>query len=165
MHKVLFNTDSSATSSNRLQDVQAVLLCAQRLGSRNPRAGQLLTKELEDFRGSSSADSVNKHQCRFILQTIKYVTSHPDNRLVLNHVWTKFVSISKPCGPSKFPFLYWRSYYDLIKRWCIVSSDMEKKLKLQHYILDTFNYSMIAHWYWVVVLENQVKILEGGEVI
>lgn len=80
IHKVLFNTDSSATSSNRLQDVQAVLLCAQRVGSRNPRAGQLLTKELEDFRGSTSADSVNKHQCRFILQTIKYVTSHPDNR-------------------------------------------------------------------------------------
>jgi len=83
IHKVLFNTDSSATSSNRLQDVQAVLLCAQRVGSRNPRAGQLLTKELEDFRSSTSADSVNKHQSRFILQTIKYVTSHPDNRSVL----------------------------------------------------------------------------------
>lgn len=26
------------------------------------------------------ADSVNKHQCRLILQRIKYVTSHPDNR-------------------------------------------------------------------------------------
>lgn len=80
MHKVLFNVDSSATTSNRLQDVQAVLLCAQRLGSRNPRAGQLLSKELEDFRSNSLADSVNKHQCRYILQIIKYITSHPESR-------------------------------------------------------------------------------------
>ncbi|KAJ6821022.1 protein TPLATE isoform X1 [Iris pallida] len=80
IHKVLFSIDSSATSSNRLQDVQAVLLCAQRIGSRNPRAGQLLTKELEEFRTSTLADSVNKHQCRYILQTIKYVTGHPENR-------------------------------------------------------------------------------------
>lgn len=82
MHKVLFNTDSSASSANRLQDVQAVLICAQRLGSRNPRAGQLLSKELEDFRNSNLADSVNKHQCRYILQIIKYVTSHPESRSV-----------------------------------------------------------------------------------
>lgn len=80
IHKVLFSIDSSATSSNRLQDVQAVLLCAQRIGSRNPRAGQLLTKELEEFRTSTLADSVNKHQCRYILQTIEYVTGHPENR-------------------------------------------------------------------------------------
>lgn len=80
IHKVLFNIDSSADSTNRLLDVQAVLLCAQRLGSRNPRAGQLLTKELEEFRNSSTADSVNKHQCRLILQRIKYVTSHPESR-------------------------------------------------------------------------------------
>eukprot|EP00268_Persea_americana_P042362 TRINITY_DN423_c2_g1_i1.p1 TRINITY_DN423_c2_g1~~TRINITY_DN423_c2_g1_i1.p1 ORF type:complete len:1160 (+),score=241.59 TRINITY_DN423_c2_g1_i1:251-3730(+) len=80
IHKVLFNVDSSATTTNRLQDVQAVLLCAQRLGSRHPRAGQLLTKELEDFRSNGLADSVNKHQCRLILQIIKYVTSHPDSR-------------------------------------------------------------------------------------
>lgn len=80
IHKVLFNIDSSATTSNRLQDVQAVLLCVQRLGSRHPRAGQLLTKELEDFRSNGLADSVNKHQCRLILQIIKYVTSHPDSR-------------------------------------------------------------------------------------
>ncbi|KDP46322.1 hypothetical protein JCGZ_10162 [Jatropha curcas] len=80
IHKVLFNIDSSANTSNRLQDVQAVLLSAQRLGSRNARAGQLLTKELEEFRNSGLADSVNKHQCRLILQRIKYVQSHPDNR-------------------------------------------------------------------------------------
>lgn len=80
MHKVLFNTDSSASTTNRLQDVQAILICAQRLGSRNPRAGQLLSKELEDFRNSNLADSVNKHQCRYILQIIKYVTSHPEKR-------------------------------------------------------------------------------------
>ncbi|XP_042500898.1 protein TPLATE-like isoform X2 [Macadamia integrifolia] len=80
IHKVLFNVDSSATTSNRLQDVQAVLLCAQRLGSRHPRAGQLLTKELEDFKTNGLADSVNKHQCRLILPRIKYCTSHPESR-------------------------------------------------------------------------------------
>ncbi|KAL4653173.1 hypothetical protein ACB092_01G283900 [Castanea dentata] len=80
IHKVLFNIDSSADTTNRLQDVQAVILCAQRLGSRNPRAGQLLTKELEEFRSSNLSDSVNKHQSRMILQRIKYVTSHPDSR-------------------------------------------------------------------------------------
>lgn len=82
MHKVLFNSDTSANTSNRLQDVQAVLLCAQRLGSRNARAGQLLSKELEEFRASALADSVNKHQSRYILQTIKYITNHPERRLV-----------------------------------------------------------------------------------
>ncbi|XP_059645305.1 protein TPLATE [Cornus florida] len=80
IHKVLFNIDLSSTSTNRLQDVQAVLLCAQRLGSRHARAGQLLTKELEEFRNDALADSVNKHQCRLILQRIKYVASHPENR-------------------------------------------------------------------------------------
>ncbi|KAH7681023.1 Armadillo-like helical-containing protein [Dioscorea alata] len=80
MHKVLFNSDTSANTSNRLQDVQAVLLCAQRLGSRNARAGQLLSKELEEFRASALADSVNKHQSRYILQTIKYITNHPERR-------------------------------------------------------------------------------------
>ncbi|KAA8548207.1 hypothetical protein F0562_004532 [Nyssa sinensis] len=81
IHKVLFNIDSSATSTNRLQDVQAVLLCAQRLGSRHARAGQLLTKELEEFRNNGLADSVNKHQCRLILQRIKYVASHPGKQV------------------------------------------------------------------------------------
>lgn len=81
MRKVLFTVDSSApTATNRLQDVQAVLLCAQHLGSRYSRAAQLLTKELEDFRSSNLADSVNKHQCRLILQMIKYITSHPQDR-------------------------------------------------------------------------------------
>lgn len=80
IHKLLFNIDSSADTTNRLQDVQAVLLCAQQLGSRYPRAGLLLTKELEEFRSSGLADSVNKHQCRLILQRIKYASSHPDSR-------------------------------------------------------------------------------------
>ncbi|XP_077250521.1 ARM repeat superfamily protein isoform X2 [Tasmannia lanceolata] len=80
IHKLLFSIDLSATISNRLQDVQAVLLCAQRLGSRHPRAGVLLAKELEDFRSNGLADSVNKHQSRLILQIIKYVTSHPESR-------------------------------------------------------------------------------------
>jgi hypothetical protein len=78
IRKVLFNIDSSADTTNRLLDVQAVLLCAQRLGSRHPRAGQLLAKELEDFRNNGLADSVNKHQCRLILQRIKYASSHPE---------------------------------------------------------------------------------------
>ena len=79
LHKVLFNIDASATSTNRLQDVQGVLLCAQRLGSRHARAGQLLSKELEEFRNNALADSVNKHQCRLILQRIKYVANHPES--------------------------------------------------------------------------------------
>ncbi|XP_015971364.1 protein TPLATE [Arachis duranensis] len=80
IHKVLFNVDSTAEATNRIQDVQAVLISAQRLGSRHPRAGQLLTKELEEYRSHASADSVSKHQCRFILQKIKYASSHPDSR-------------------------------------------------------------------------------------
>lgn len=80
IHKVLFNVDASAEASNRLQDVQAVLLSAQRLGSRNARAGQLLSKELEEFRNNGLADSVNKHQCRLIFQRIKYVSGHPENK-------------------------------------------------------------------------------------
>jgi len=85
MHKVLFNLNSSAMTTNRLQDVQAVLLSAQRLGSRNARAGQLLIKELEEFRNNSLADTVNKHQCRVILQRIKYATEHPDYRYNVYH--------------------------------------------------------------------------------
>lgn len=80
IRKVLLSMDSSAMTTNRLQDVQAVLLSAQRLGSRNSRAGQLLSKELEEFRNNPSADSVNKHQCRLILQRIKYATLYPDYR-------------------------------------------------------------------------------------
>ncbi|KAL0381801.1 UNVERIFIED_CONTAM: protein TPLATE [Sesamum angustifolium] len=80
IRKVLCNTDSSPSTTNRLQDVQAVLLSAQLLGSRNARAGQLLPKELEEFRSHPSADSVNKHQCRLILQRMKYVSSHSDDK-------------------------------------------------------------------------------------
>ncbi|GAB2229735.1 hypothetical protein Droror1_Dr00013987 [Drosera rotundifolia] len=80
IHKVLFNVDASSTSTNRLQDVQAVLLSAQILGSRNARAGQLLSKELEEFRNHALADSVNKHQCRLILRRIKYASEHAESR-------------------------------------------------------------------------------------
>ncbi|CAJ2669597.1 unnamed protein product [Trifolium pratense] len=80
IHKVLFNVDSTADTTNRVQDVQAVLISAQRLGSRHPRAGQLLSKELEEFRTNALADSVSKHQCRLILQRIKYASGHPDSR-------------------------------------------------------------------------------------
>uniref|UniRef100_A0A803LJU3 Uncharacterized protein n=1 Tax=Chenopodium quinoa TaxID=63459 RepID=A0A803LJU3_CHEQI len=79
IHKVLLNMDSSAMTTNRLQDVQAVLLSAQRLGSRNSRAGQLLSNELEEFQNKGSADPVNKHQCHLILQRIKYATLYPDD--------------------------------------------------------------------------------------
>lgn len=80
IHKVLFNVDSTAEITNRVQDVQAVLISAQRLGSRHPRAGQLITKELEEFRNNPLADSVSKHQCRLILQRIKYASNHQDSR-------------------------------------------------------------------------------------
>jgi hypothetical protein len=72
------------TPACRLQDVQALLLCAEHLGSRNLRAGQLLTRELEEFRNSNLADSVNKHQCRLILQTFKYIAKHPESKWVGN---------------------------------------------------------------------------------
>lgn len=80
VHKVLFNGDSPLNvATNRLQDVQAVLLCSQHLGSRYPRAAQLLTKELEDFRASTFSDSVSKHQCRLILQIFKHALKHPES--------------------------------------------------------------------------------------
>ncbi|XP_075498794.1 protein TPLATE-like [Primulina tabacum] len=113
-HKVLFNIDSSASTTNRLQDVQAVLLCAQRLGSRNARAGQLLTKELEEFRSNPSADSVNKHQCRLILHRIKYVSSHPDDK------WT---GVSETRGD--YPF----SHHKLTVQFYVASTAQDRKLE------------------------------------
>ncbi|KAI5073208.1 hypothetical protein GOP47_0011221 [Adiantum capillus-veneris] len=80
VRKVLFNGDSPLNvATNRLQDIQAVLLCSQHLGSRYPRAAQLFTKELEDFRASSFSDSVSKHQCRLILQIFKHTLKHPES--------------------------------------------------------------------------------------
>ncbi|KAH7433717.1 hypothetical protein KP509_07G082700 [Ceratopteris richardii] len=80
VHKVLFSGDSPVNAAtNRLQDIQAVLLCCQHLGSRYPRAAQLFTKELEDFRASTFSDSVTKHQCRLILQMFKHISSHPES--------------------------------------------------------------------------------------
>lgn len=114
IHKVLFNIDASATSTNRLQDVQAVLLCAQRLGSRHARAGQLLTKELEEFRGNGLADSVNKHQCRLILQRIKYVASHPDG---------KWAGVSEARGD--YPF----SHHKLTVQFYEASAAQDRKLE------------------------------------
>ena len=64
IHKVLFSVDSSAATTNIFQGVRAVLVSSQRLGSRHPRAEQLLTRELEEFRNHALADSVSKHQCR-----------------------------------------------------------------------------------------------------
>ncbi|KAG0586281.1 hypothetical protein KC19_2G078600 [Ceratodon purpureus] len=84
IHKVMFNIDSTATVTNRLQDVQALLVSSEHLGSRNLRAGQMLTRELEDFRNSALADSVNKHQCRLILQKFKYISKYPDSKWVGN---------------------------------------------------------------------------------
>ncbi|KAJ0051766.1 hypothetical protein Pint_02940 [Pistacia integerrima] len=114
IHKVLFNIDSSANTSNRLQDVQAVLLSAQRLGSRNTRAGQLLTKELEEFRSNSLADSVNKHQSRLILQRIKYVSSHPES---------KWAGVSEARGD--YPF----SHHQLTVQFYEASAAQDRKLE------------------------------------
>ncbi|KAF6169208.1 hypothetical protein GIB67_013638 [Kingdonia uniflora] len=81
IHKVLFDMDSSANTSNRLQDVQAFLLSvAQRLGSCHPREGQLMIKELEEFRNNGLADFINKHQCRLILHRIKYVANYQESK-------------------------------------------------------------------------------------
>lgn len=114
MHKVLFNVDLSANTTNRLQDVQAVLLCAQRLGSRNPRAGQLLIKELEEFRTNALADSVNKHQCRFILQRIKYVTNHSES---------KWAAVGEATGD--YPF----SHHKLTVQFYEASAAQDRKLE------------------------------------
>ncbi|XP_010681789.2 protein TPLATE [Beta vulgaris subsp. vulgaris] len=114
IHKVLLNMDSSTMTTNRLQDVQAVLLSAQRLGSRNSRAGQLLSKELEEFRNNGSADSVNKHQCRLILQRIKYATQHPDNR---------WAGVSEARGD--YPF----SHHKLTVQFYEVSAAQDRKLE------------------------------------
>ncbi|XP_035550762.1 protein TPLATE [Juglans regia] len=114
IHRVLFNIDSSADTTNRLQDVQAVLLSAQRLGSRHPRAGQLLTKELEEFRSNSLADSVNKHQCRLILQRLKYVLSHLDSR---------WAGVSEARGD--YPF----SHHKLTVQFYEASAAQDRKLE------------------------------------
>ncbi|KAL9246152.1 hypothetical protein vseg_019725 [Gypsophila vaccaria] len=114
IHKVLFNIDSSAMMTNRLQDVQAILLSAQRLGSRNARAGQLLSKELEEFRTNALADSVNKHQCRLILQRIKYATQHPENR---------WAGVSEARGD--YPF----SHHKLTVQFYEVAAAQDRKLE------------------------------------
>ncbi|XP_052191381.1 protein TPLATE [Diospyros lotus] len=114
VHKVLFNIDAAPTSTNRLQDVQAVLLCAQRLGSRHARAGQLLIKELEEFRNGGLADSVNKHQCRLILQRIKYVTNHHES---------KWAGVSEARGD--YPF----SHHQLTVQFYEASAAQDRKLE------------------------------------
>ncbi|XP_057982717.1 protein TPLATE [Malania oleifera] len=114
IHKVLFNIDSAATITNRLQDVQAVLLCAQRLGSRHARAGQLLSKELEEFRNNGLADSVNKHQCRLILQRIKYATNNPER---------KWAGVSEARGD--YPF----SHHKLTVQFYEASAAQDRKLE------------------------------------
>uniref|UniRef100_A0A7N0ZSN5 Protein TPLATE n=1 Tax=Kalanchoe fedtschenkoi TaxID=63787 RepID=A0A7N0ZSN5_KALFE len=114
IHKVLFNTDPTASTTNRVQDVQAVLLCAQRMGSRHPRAGQLLSKELEEFRTTSLADSVSKHQSRLILQRIKYATEHPDSR---------WAGVSEARGD--YPF----SHHKLTVQFYEASAAQDRKLE------------------------------------
>ncbi|MCD7467487.1 hypothetical protein HAX54_004946 [Datura stramonium] len=114
IHKVLFNIDLSASTTNRLQDVQAVLLCAQRLGSRNARAGQLLIKELEEFKTNALADSVNKHQCRLILQRIKYVSNHSESK------WAGFGEAT-----GDYPF----SHHKLTVQFYEASAAQDRKLE------------------------------------
>ncbi|CAM8894259.1 unnamed protein product [Rhodiola kirilowii] len=114
IHKVLFNTDPTAATTNRVQDVQAVLLCAQRMGSRHHRAGQLLYKELEEYRTSNLADSVSKHQSRLILQRIKYATEHPDD---------KWAGVSEARGD--YPF----SHHKLTVQFYEASAAQDRKLE------------------------------------
>ncbi|KAL1824687.1 hypothetical protein ACET3Z_011465 [Daucus carota] len=114
IHKVLFHPDLSAATTNSLQDVQAVLLCAQRLGSRHARAGQLLTKELEDYRNDKASDSVNKHQTRLILQRIKYVQSHPESK------WAGFTE-----ARGDYPF----SHHKLTIQFYDASAAQDRKLE------------------------------------
>ncbi|KAJ3671682.1 hypothetical protein LUZ60_007761 [Juncus effusus] len=113
LHKVLFNADSPSGSS-RLQDVQAALICAQRLGSRNARAGQLLVKELEEFRGSGYADMVTKHQARYIMQVVKYVT---------NRTESKWVGVGEATGD--YPF----SHHKLTVQFSEPSAAQDRKLE------------------------------------
>ncbi|KAG7575534.1 Armadillo-type fold [Arabidopsis thaliana x Arabidopsis arenosa] len=114
IHKVLFNLDAAATTSNRLQDVQAVLLCAQRMGSRHARAGQLLTKELEEYRNHAAADTVSKHQTRLILQRIKYVSNLPER---------KWAGVSETRGD--YPF----SHHKLTVQFYEPSAAQDRKLE------------------------------------
>ncbi|EPS70919.1 hypothetical protein M569_03828 [Genlisea aurea] len=114
IRKILFNMDSTPNSTNRLQDVQAALLCAQRLGSRNSRAAVFLTKELEEFRSNPCADSVHKHQCRLILQRIKYVLSHPED---------KWSGVSEAKGD--YPF----SHHKLTVQFYDASAAQDRKLE------------------------------------
>eukprot|EP00271_Cylindrocystis_brebissonii_P004677 TRINITY_DN1649_c0_g2_i1.p1 TRINITY_DN1649_c0_g2~~TRINITY_DN1649_c0_g2_i1.p1 ORF type:complete len:1215 (+),score=196.81 TRINITY_DN1649_c0_g2_i1:636-4280(+) len=81
MHRILFGGDLGAgPHSNRLQDVQAILVCAQHLGSRNYRAAALLARELEDFRGSGLADTVNQQHIRFILSILAHIQKFPERK-------------------------------------------------------------------------------------
>eukprot|EP00850_Spirogloea_muscicola_P014758 SM000108S14202 [mRNA] locus=s108:143066:149764:- [translate_table: standard] len=83
VHKLLFNVDTSLSAvTYRLQDLQAILVCCQHLGARSPRGAALLGKELEDFRVSQLADSVNKHHCKLILQMFRQLKGAPDRRWV-----------------------------------------------------------------------------------
>ncbi|CAI8590595.1 unnamed protein product [Vicia faba] len=83
IHKVLFSVDSNADTTNKVQDIQAVLISAQRLGSHHPRAGQLLTKELEpelvpNFEPKLDAKDVVVG--REIQPTAKYKQVHQQDR-------------------------------------------------------------------------------------
>ncbi|KAG6555879.1 hypothetical protein Mapa_002521 [Marchantia paleacea] len=115
IHTVLFNVDNATTAAtNRLQDVQAILVCSQHLGSRNVRAAQLLTKELEEFRASNLADSVNKHQCRLILQVFKHITKYTD---------AKWVGVGAPTGD--YPF----THHKLSVEYFDASAAQDRKLE------------------------------------
>eukprot|EP00897_Mesotaenium_endlicherianum_P006906 jgi/Mesen1/6243/ME000323S05372 len=81
LHRLLFNADgATAATTNRLQDVQALLVAAQHLGTRSFRAAALVARELEDFRRSSMADSVNMHQCRQIISLLAHIQRYPERQ-------------------------------------------------------------------------------------
>ncbi|CAI7877910.1 unnamed protein product [Closterium sp. NIES-53] len=68
-----------AMSGNRLQEVQAILVCALHLGARSFRAAALVCREVEELQSAPGlVDSATRHRCRSILQSLAYVHHFPD---------------------------------------------------------------------------------------
>lgn len=97
IHRILFSPEHLAESQvNRLQDVQAILVCAQHLGTRNKRAAGMVARELEDYRNSNVADAVNR-QCRLILNVLAAIQKFPERK------WAARV------GPTgEYPFTHYK---------------------------------------------------------
>ncbi|GJP69726.1 hypothetical protein CLOP_g725 [Closterium sp. NIES-67] len=91
---------SAALSGNRLQEVQAILVCALHLGARSYRAAALVCREVEELQSAPwLADSATRHRCRSILQSLAYVHHFPD-RTEASRRCSKVI----PEGPAPTPF-------------------------------------------------------------